>query len=454
MRNYRFFLSLILIILTFALGAPRLAHSQTAEQVEAQRAALQAELEREEAAIAEQTKLLEAKQKETATVTGEISLLKSQIAQAQANIKTKKVAIARLSDDIIARQGRIEVLDDKVKKNQSSLAELLRKTNDVDASSFVEILLDSDNLSDFFRNVDNFTAVQKAIHESVIELRDTKALTEKEKQALEEKKNSELDAQKTIEYQKALIDQKEREKQQVLTVTKGQEKAYKEVLEIRKQRAAQIRAALFALRDSAAIPFGKALEFAQVAQKKTGVRPAFLLAVLKQESNLGANVGSCFLSSLETGDGVGKNTGTFFEKVMKPPRDTVPFQAILSELGRDWKNTPVSCPIGGYQYYVGRGFGGAMGPAQFIPSTWMLFKDRIATLVGKRVVDPWEPEDAFMASAVYLSDLGAGAGTYSAEIAAACRYYGSGGASCTYGNQVLSKAADIQLNMIDPLQNL
>lgn len=436
------------------VGQIGVARAQSTADVEAQRAKLQAELEAEEKAIAEQTKLLEAKQKETATVTGEITLLKSQIAQAQANIKAKKVAISRLTDDIIARQGKIEVLDNKVKDNQASLAELLRKTNDLDSSSFVEMMLDSQDLNEFFRNVDDFQAVQRAIQGSVAELRDTKVLTEKEKRALEDKKNQELDAQKTIEYQQALISQKEAERQRVLVITKGQESAYRSVLNDKQKRAAQIRAALFALRDTAAIPFGKALDYATEMQKKTGVRPAFLLAILTQESNLGQNVGSCFLTDLATGNGVGKNTGTFFEQVMKAPRDTVPFETILDALGRDWKNTPVSCPIGGTKYYVGRGFGGAMGPAQFIPSTWQLFAARISTFLNKQVVDPWDPEDAFMASALYLSDLGAGLGTYSSEIAAACKYYGSGGNSCVYGNQVMAKAQDIQLNMINPLQNI
>jgi peptidoglycan hydrolase CwlO-like protein len=452
-RGAFIFIAIILSLTTLWGGEARVS-AQTTAEVEARRAALQAELEAEERAIAEQTKLLQAKQRETATVTGEITLLKSQIARAQANIKAKRVAISRLEDDIIARQGKITILDQKLKDEQASLSEMLRKTRDVDSASLVEIILDSGELSDFFQNVDDFQTVQRAIHEAVARIRDTRQLTEKEKVALEEKKNSELDAKKTIEYEQALIAKKEKERQRVLAVTKGQEKEYQAVLKQRQLKAAQIRAALFALRDTAASPFGKALEYATEASKKTGVRPAFVLAILKQESNLGANVGSCLLADTETGNGVGKNTGTPFEQVMKAPRDTAPFLALTAQLGLDWKTTPVSCPIGGYSYYVGRGFGGAMGPAQFIPSTWDLFKGRIAALVGKSVANPWEPQDAFMASSLYLADLGAALQTPSAEIAAACRYYGSGGGSCTYGNQVMAKAADIQLNMIDPLQNI
>ena len=48
---------------------------------------------------------------------------------------------------------------------------------------------------------------------------------------------------------------------------------------------------------------GDALVYAQEAGKKTGVDPAFILAILQQESNLGANVGSCYLSDQVTGAG-------------------------------------------------------------------------------------------------------------------------------------------------------
>jgi membrane-bound lytic murein transglycosylase B len=240
------------------------------------------------------------------------------------------------------------------------------------------------------------------------------------------------------------------------------EKTYADVLKERQQKAANIRAALFALRDSAAIPFGTALAYAKSVEKTTGVRAAFLLAIITQESDLGKNVGSCLMSNSETGDGSGKNTGTLFEQVMKAPRDTVPFLSIMARLGRDWKNTPISCPPGP-KYYVGRGFGGGMGPSQFIPSTWELFKTRIGTMlsIAGDQVDPWNPQHSFMATGVYVSDLGAGAGTYTKERDAACRYYS--GAACQsgrkpanifYGDQVMQKAANIQENMIDPLEGL
>ena len=99
-----------------------------------------------------------------------------------------------------------------------------------------------------------------------------------------------------------------------------------------------------------------------------------------------------------------------------------------------------------------------MGAAQFIPSTWTLLASRITNALGSDVADPWSARDAFMAAGIYLTDIGAGGGGYSAERDAACRYFS--GSKCSksswarvYGDQVMAKASSIQTTMIDPLQN-
>ncbi|MDP2650141.1 MAG: hypothetical protein Q8P16_01105, partial [bacterium] len=131
----------------------------------------------------------------------------------------------------------------------------------------------------------------------------------------------------------------------------------------------------------------------------------------------GKNVGQCLLTnSPNKGDGIGKNTGRAFSGVMKGTRDVDPFMQITAELGINASSQVVSCPQAG-------GYGGAMGPAQFIPSTWIIYKNRIATAVGQRPPNPWNPRTAFFASALYMQDLGAAGGSEADENRAARKYY-------------------------------
>lgn len=417
-----------------------------------EKAKLQAELVQIEKEKAETTKVLNVVKTQTTSIQKDVNVLTSEIKQKQLNIKAKDINIKQIGGEINTKTKKIGELNQQIQKGQESLSQIIKKLNQIDEITLPEIVFANDSLSGALLDVDNFNLVNRSIHDLFAHIRGTKTTAEKEKEALDKKKAEELDAKKTIEANKRAVEKKEAEKKQLLAVSKSTEYSYEQVLAAKEKRAQQIRDALFELRDSGGIPFGTALAYAKEAQKVTGVRPAFLLAIVKQESDLGKNVGSCLMTDLTTGEGKGKNTGTIFEKVMKPPRDTQPFQVITAALGRDWKSTPVSCPIGSKTYYVGRGFGGAMGPAQFIPSTWMIFEKRIELALGVKQADPWRAKDAFFASSMYLGDLGAGAGTYSSEIAAACRYYGSGGASCAYGTQVMAKVAKIQEEMIDVLE--
>ena len=442
----RFFFAAFLCVLCVSI------YPVFAAQTTDREAQLRAELDQVQKDITENQKQLDSTKQQTASIQRDVSVITSEINQAKLNIKKKNINIEQLGKDIGVKTQRIGELSDRIELGKESLAQIIKKLNEIDSITLPEIVFASNSLSDALVDMDAFNSVNSSLEDLFAEIRGTKTETENERTALDQRRNSELDAKQAIEADKRTVEKKEAEKKTLLTLSKKKEVTYAQILADREKRAQQIRDALFELRDSNGVPFGTALEYAKQVSKTTGVRPAFLLAILTQETNLGKNVGSCLMTNLSTGEGKGKNTGTVFEKVMKAPRDTDPFKLITSTLGRDWASTPISCPIGGTKYYVGRGFGGAMGPAQFIPSTWMLFEKRLESALGVSQADPWKPLHAFMASGLYLSDLGAGGGAYSSEISAACKYYGSGGSSCAYGNQVMAKAANIQENMIDVLE--
>ena len=415
----------------------------------------QAQLESELAAVNEEIKQL------NGTITGlksegqsldrDIKLLNANINKANLNIKAKNLQIAKLGDGIKEKTRTVRTLGERIERERQSLAQLIRKTNELDQASFAEMMLSNEDLSDFFLDLDSFDAIRAGLKNSSDTLKSARTENEAAQKALEERQSAEVDAKADLEANKRQVQANEQEKKRLLSITKNKENEYSKVLSDRQKRASEIRAALFALRDSGEIPFGRALDYANVVSAKTGIRPAFLLAVFQQESSFGKNQGSCTLKDASTGAGIGVNSGRTLERVMNPTRDVPIFLKITQKLGRDPYNTRVSCP-------QEIGWGGAMGAAQFIPSTWALFEDRITRALGTSVADPWTARDAFMAAGLYLTDLGARSGSYSAERDAACRYFSGKRCSqsswaATYGTQVMTKAASIQENMIDPLQN-
>lgn len=401
--------------------------------------------------IIAQESILTDKKREGVSLERDVAILNAQIEKAKVSIKSRNLSISGIVDDIGVKNRTITKYSAKIDRERESLASLMRRTNELDTYSFAEVVFSEKPISLFFGDLDAFQYVGDAISRSLDEVFAAKKITEEAKTTLEEKKNKEIDLRYQKEMEKKAFDSKEKEKAQVLKITRGKEKEYAKVLKEKKARAASIRAALFTLRDTGEIPFGQAYDYAKTVSQKTGVRPAFLLAIFMQESGFGKNQGSCYLKDPITGSGVGKNTGTPFTDVMKPGRDVKPFLDLMAELGRDPYTTPVSCP-------QKSGYGGAMGPAQFIPSTWVLYEKLVTAALGVDLADPWRARDAFMAAGFLLKDNGARSGSYSAERDAACKYFS--GSKCsrsswaaTYGTQVIQKAELIQTTMIDQIEN-
>ena len=172
------------------------------------------------------------------------------------------------------------------------MAALIRQVNEMDSTSLVEVVLGYDKLSDFFVDSDNFDSIQKSIQASFEEIQQTKSSAEQEKQDLESKKSEEMELRSLQVLEKNREEEAKASKNSLLKTTKGKEQEYQKLLASQQKDAATIRSQLFILQGSPAIPFEKALEYANAVSKITGVRPAFLLGVISEESNLGANVGT------------------------------------------------------------------------------------------------------------------------------------------------------------------
>jgi len=436
-------------VLVVAVGAGGLfalpaAHAQTAPVcvTDEQKAACQAQYDELQKEIAQYQQIIDQTKAQEASLKGDVTQLNAQIAKAQAEIKQRNVVIGQLSTQIQQKTATVQTLEQRLTASQESVAKLLREKYEQDNTPLAVLALSSGSLSDFFTQVNDVNMLDASLQEHMQELQGIKTQTQAEADALSKQQDAQKDARYTAQVLQQQVSQTKQQKTQLLTATKGQEAQYQKVLAQRQAAAAALKAALFPLRDAASITFGTALTYAQAAEGATGVDPALVLAILTQESNLGANVGQCFLANDETGAGVNKKTGNPMSKVMNPTRDVPLFLALGNQLGFDPHGQVVSCPIPS-----AGGWGGAMGPAQFIPSTWKLYAARVASANGKGIANPWDPKDAITAMAFLLEDNGAAAGGYSAEHRAAAKYYAGAAwatAGTTYANQVMARVSSIQ----------
>ena len=401
---------------------------------------LQLELKAIEEEIAKYEQQLSSVKSEKNTLTKKINSLKIQQSKISLQIKQTNLNIENIDS-------RLETIADGIKVKEASMAVfkeqivgLLRLVNKQDRYSTLDILVMQPSFGEFFKQLAeqqkvllNFEQVAKQLAEESMALQRQRELLQSDR---EEQGN--LIAIANLQNQQLagnLVSQRD-----LLSKTKAEEENYQAILADKKKRAAEIRSRIYNLLGvSQNITFGEAVTIAQWAESVTGVRVAFLLAILTQESNLGKNVGTC--------NRLGDPPEKGWQAVMKPERDQEPFLKITEELGIDPDITPVSCPMKdkkGKQI----GWGGAMGPAQFIPSTWIGYKDKVTAITGK-TANPWDIRDAFLAAAILLKANGA---TQSGgEWAAAMRYF-SGSTNTAYrfyGDNVIEIAQEYQQDIED-----
>jgi len=441
--SYRYFpgrtlkIALVVVVLSFVFVVSSVlapSGGTFAQTDSGERAELEAELEDLERQIEQYEDTINQYRLQGSSLQGEINSLQAKIDKITLQVKAINLSLTKLSGEIRETSGRIIDVEENIDSSKNALAVILRETYKEDRRGLIEILLENPSLSEFFGSVNDLLVIQDDLRVSVVELGELRLelVDQKELLAME---RSDVEALRTYQLrQRNVVEDSRGEKDYLLTVTKGKESEYQKLLVETEKTAAEIRSRIFELIGGGQLTFAQAYEFAKFAERATGVRAALILAVLDRESALGSNVGRCKYDENPYYPDRASNKTT-----MHPTRDIPHFLSITKELGFNPETTLVSCPIPSDGAY-----GGAMGPAQFIPSTWVLYDNAVSKITGSKPASPWRNSDAFVATGLLLSDNGAG----SDELLAAARYYCGWNVRyvCTsvYGRNVIDTARGFQ----------
>lgn len=435
----------LILILAIVLIVPFFVFAQVTDPVK--RAELEsqiAQIEKEIDGLDQELVVIKGKKE---TFKNEIARLDNEIKRSQLTINGLNLTVRQTESSIGLREESIKEAEIKMEKQKKSLSEYLRtiyKQNDL---SLIEMLLVRKDLSQFFEEVSALENVQRDINQSLDDLAILKEQLQTEKDELEDKREELLSLRALAQIQKQNVDSQKSQKNKLLKDTQGQESNYQKLIQTKKQNIVAIRSQIQYLAKTG-VTAEDAVKYATLAANRTGIRTAFLLGLLEVETGRRYEEGIITAGS-HTGNGDWyTDLYMCYINLGKPSsaeKQKSAFMQITSELGYN----PDSMPVSARPSY---GCGGAMGPAQFLPSTWLLFDDKVASLTGHNPPDPWNIEDAFTAAALYLADAGARAKTRTAEIRAAKAYI-SGSANCTkyicnfYSNEVLRIAALIEPNL-------
>ena len=368
---------------TTATSTPDAATS-TLSAAQLERTALEQQLTDLEAQIDDDQKQIDQYHSQGKTLSTQISSLNTQINKANLQIKAISLQISQLNGQITDTQTQINQTQNQIDQHKDAISQSLRILYESDQETLVAILLSNDNLSDFFGDLNDITLVQTGLRTSLDEITKLRQQLLDQKQELSDEKTNTQNLQAIQQAQQKSLKSTQTQKTTLLKETQGKESAYQKILTQTKATAAQIRSRIFELLGGGELTFAKAYDYAKLAEGATGVRAALILAILNRESGLGQNVGKCS-----------------YKTAMNPTRDIPIFLDIINKLDLDpnSQSVYVSCANQHGAY------GGAMGPAQFIPSTWKLYSDEISKITGDNPANPWNNSDAFAATGAYISDL-------------------------------------------------
>jgi len=417
--------------------------AQSAENTEVKKTELEQQIKK----LENESKLLDGQLQvirgEGQTLANETKALTTEINKKQVEINRLSLIIRQTGNKITSAAGGIDKLAEKIDNSKKALSASIVLLYAYDQENTLMALLRHNSLSNFFSAVDNVEKAQSDLEAKLKEFKEDKAELEREKTDLEDFKTEQQELQALQEVERRTLNYKKQEKQNLLTATKGKESVFQQLLNTKKRNIAALQQQLYYLEKSG-VAVQDAVQAADYAAQKADIRTAFLLALLEVETGKQFEDG---VISAGTNVGTGNWKTDLYDCYVRLGRKQTAdseknaFFKITSALGMN----PDTVPVSRKPSY---GCGGAMGAAQFLPTTWLRYADKVANLTGHNPPNPWNVEDAFTAAAVLLADAGATAKTPEAEIKAA-KVYISGRSTCSssicnwYSSQILSLAKDI-----------
>ncbi|OGI27639.1 MAG: hypothetical protein A2359_02950 [Candidatus Moranbacteria bacterium RIFOXYB1_FULL_43_19] len=328
-------------------------------------------------------KNIEEKNHKEESLSNDIEILEADIKKIELQIQETNLQIDALEGEITQKEIEIEKMQKQLEAKKEMLAKFLQELYEKGGGETSEIVFSGQSFSDYFSKIESLESFEDQIKETHDQLEASRNVLKGEKENLVDKK---IDKENLRGMQNDQERSLEREKQ-METLLISQVRNERQALE---KNVGRLQAELSELQSlGEPINLEEAVKAAKYAADLTDVAPEFLLGVLRVESGLGTNVG-----------------GGKYKSDMNPSQwDT--FKKICKELGLDPDKTPVSrraCYNSEASDGCG-GWGGAMGPAQFMPSTWMGYKSQIEKTTGRSPANPWDVEDSLVAMGLKLGSV-------------------------------------------------
>ncbi|TSC96292.1 MAG: Peptidase M23B [Parcubacteria group bacterium Athens1014_10] len=175
-------------------------------------------------------KEIEDKQKDILSLNNEISILESNINKTKIKINLLKIQVEQKNEEIEEVKLEIEKKEKEIASQKEKLGEVIRMIYKNSRKNYLELILISDSLSDFFNQWQYEEKLQEVLQKDVNKLKLVRQSLETQKSDLENKKKNLLVLQENLNEERENYEEKENFKLTLLNETRGKERNFQSLL--------------------------------------------------------------------------------------------------------------------------------------------------------------------------------------------------------------------------------
>jgi murein DD-endopeptidase MepM/ murein hydrolase activator NlpD len=194
--------------------------------------------------------LVAEKQSEKATLSNQLTILDSKIAEAELDIQGTELEMEQTNLELRSLELEIADKDQSIDQNKTKLGNLLKTIDQQGSKSALEIILLNDSFSEFLNEIKYLNDISSGVRDQLEDLRQLKNSLEEQRAALDTKRQQLAELQKVLADKRGSLDQEKQDKSFILEQTQLSESQYQNLLAAAKQEQAQANAEISSLEKS------------------------------------------------------------------------------------------------------------------------------------------------------------------------------------------------------------
>lgn len=170
------------------------------------------------------------KQNEIQSLETQIAIFNARIGKLETEIDLTEGDISQVKLEILRLEEGIDDAAAGIKGQKENLIQIIQSIEEYDRATEMEIMLKSENFSDFFNQLAYLEKLQQGVQKKVERLKELKLNLHNNKKEKEEKKASLEDLKNQLKNQKKSLAYQKQSRKNLLTYTKGEEEKYQQML--------------------------------------------------------------------------------------------------------------------------------------------------------------------------------------------------------------------------------